>query len=266
MRIQATKWPDQNWRDAGKLMAERNIPAEKHEVMQENVATYLAHRSSDELSPRWQAKVDRELAKPFSDDQVGPRIDALQTSLLNVMNELPSFPSQVYLTGSFSRGRLGANSDLDGYATLKPEDVSKGFDSYEKYVETSDACLFPMSNATPGFNRANLMYAGASVEIDPHRLGESGYLRKVYTCVQEHRDQRRETAAPYEWATSKMWGEGMSASGKREQFEGKTLKSRIMNNILSLGGTLAAVPLLGAVVRKVADLCVHQTHLEKPQV
>lgn len=266
MRIQATKWPDQNWRDAGKLMAERNIPTEKHEVMQENVATYLAHRTSDELSPRWQAKVDRELAKPFSDDQVGPRIDALQTSLLNVMNELPSFPSQVYLTGSFSRGRLGANSDLDGYATLKPEDVSKGFDSYEKYVETSDACLFPMSNATPGFNRANLMYAGASVEIDPNRLGESGYLRKVYTCVQEHRDQRRETAAPYEWATSKMWGEGMSASGKREQFEGKTLKSRIMNNILSLGGTMAAVPLLGAVVRKVADLCVHQTHLEKPQV
>jgi hypothetical protein len=63
-----------------------------------------------------------------------------------------------------------------------------------------------------------------------------------------------------------MWGEGMSAQGKREQFEGKTLKSRIMNNILSLGGTMAAVPLLGAVVRKVADLCVHQIHLEKPAV
>ena len=266
MKIQATKWPDQNWRDAGKRMADRNIPAEKHEVMQENVATYLSHRSSDELSPRWQAKVDRELAMPFSDDQVGPRIDALQTSLLQVMNELPSFPSQVYLTGSFSRGRLGANSDLDGYATLKPEDVSKGFDSYEKYVETSDACLFPLSDATPGFNRANLMYAGASVEVDPKRLGESGYLRKVYTCVQEHRDQRRETSAPYEWATSKMWGEGMSAQGKREQFEGKTLKSRIMNNALSLGGTMAAVPLVGALVRKVADLCVHQIHLDKPQV
>lgn len=266
MRIQGTKWPDQNWRDAGKLMKERNIPAEQHEILQENVATYLSHRSSGKLSDRWQAKVDRELAKPFSDDQVGPRIDALQTSLHKIIHELPSFPSQVYLTGSFSRGRLGANSDLDGYAALKPEDVSKGFDSYEKYVETSDACLFPMSEKSPGFNRANLMYAGASVEIDPKRLGESGYLRKVYTCVQEARTQRRETSTPYEWATGKMWGEGLSAQGKREQFEGKTLKSRIMNNILSLGGTLAAVPFVGAVVRKVADLCVHQTHLEKPQV
>lgn len=265
MRIQ-TKWPDQNWRDAGKLMKDRGIPAEQHEVMQENVATYLSHRSSDQLSARWQAKVDRELARPFTDEQVGPRIDALQTSLLNIIHELPSFPSQVYLTGSFSRGRLGANSDLDGYAALKPEDVSKGFDSYEKYVETSDACLFPMSEASPGFNRANLKYAGASVEIDPKRLGESGYLRKVYTCVLENRTQRRETSSPYEWATGKMWGEGMSAQGKREQFEGKTLKSRITNNILSLGGTMAAVPFLGAVVRKVADLCVHQTHLEKPQV
>ena len=266
MRLQASKWPDQNWRDAGKQMAARGIPAEKHEVMQENVATYLAHRFSDELSPRWQAKVDRELAKPFSDDQVDLRIDALQTSLLENVQELPSYPSKIYLTGSFSRGRLGGNSDLDGYAAMKPEEISRGFDCFEKRVETDGACLFPMSDATPGFNRANLMYNGASVEIDPSRLGESGYLRKVYTCVQEHRDQRRETSAPYEWATSKMWGEGMSAQGKREQFEGKTLKSRIMNNVLSLGGTMAAVPLVGALVRKVADLCVHQLHLEKPQL
>lgn len=265
MRIQ-TKWPDQNWRDAGKLMRERGVPAEKHEVMQENVATYLSHRTSGELSARWQSKVDRELAKPFNDDQVGPRIDVLQQSLLENVQELPSYPSKIYLTGSFSRGRLGANSDLDGYAALKPEEVSKGFDCYEKRVETDGACLFPMSEETPGFNRANLMYAGASVEIDPARLGESGYLRKVYTCVQDARTQRRETSAPYEWTTGKMWGEGMSAQGKREQFEGKTLKSRIMNSILSLGGTMAAVPLVGAVVRKVADLCVHQTHLEQPKV
>lgn len=266
MRICGTKWPDQNWRDAGQRMAERGIPAEQHETMQENLATYMSHRTRGELSDRWEAKVTRELNKPFTDDQVGPRIDALQKSLLENVQELPSYPSKIYLTGSFSRGRLGANSDLDGYATLKPQEVSKGFDCYEKRVESTDACLFPMSEKTPGFNRANLMYAGASVEIDPQRLGESGYLRKVYTCVQDARTQRRETSAPYEWATGKLWGEGLSAQGKREQFEGKTFKSRVTNAILSMGGTLAAVPLVGAIVRKVADLCVHQSHLERPQV
>ena len=268
MRIQAlppSMLRDKNWQAAGQLMQERGIPAEQHEVFQENLATYLCHRSgAGHLSQRWQNKVDRELSKPFCDDQVAGRIDHLQASLLENVQELPVYPSQLYLTGSFSRGRLGANSDLDGYATLPRDQMSAGFDSYENRVEGEGCCLFPLAEDSPGFNRANLMYAGASVAIDPHKLGEVGYLRKVYQHVQEHRDQRRETSTVYEWATGKLWGEGLNAKAKREQFEGKTLKSRITNATLSLAGTLSAVPILGAVVRKVADLAVHQIHLDQP--
>jgi len=181
------------------------------------------------------------------------------------VQELPVFPSQVYLTGSFSRGRLGANSDLDGYATLPEDRMSGGFDCFEKRVASDGSCLFPLSIERPGFNQANLLYAGASVAVNPSRLGESGYLCKVYQHVLDHRQQRRETSTAYEWATGKMWGEGLNAKEKREQFEGKTLKSRPMNSVLALGGSLSMVPLLGAVVRKAADLAVNQVHLEQPQ-
>jgi hypothetical protein len=265
LRLRAPK-QDQDWQDAGRLMAERGIPADGHQFMQENLATYLSHRSgSGELSERWQSKLDRELQKPFTDLQVSERVEYLQQSLLENLSELPSYPSQVYLTGSFSRGRLGGNSDLDGYATLRPEDMSAGFDCFEKRVESDGSCLFPTSSERPGFNRANLLYAGASVEVDPARLSEPGYLRKTYQHVLDNRpEERRETAALYEWATGKMWGEGLSASKKREQFEGKTFKSRLMNAALSMGGTLSMVPLVGPVVRKVADLCVNQSHLGPP--
>lgn len=258
--------PDQDWQDAGQLMADHGIPAEGHQIMQENLATYLAHRSFGDLSARWQHKVDRELARPFLDEAVGTRLDVLQKSLLDNVNELPAYPSQLYLTGSFSRGRLGANSDLDGYAVMKPEHMSAGFDSYEKRVEDQDAsCLFPLSEDRPGYNRANLMMvAGASVAIDPQQLSRPGYLRETYQGVRAARTQRRETAAGYEWLTGKMWKEGMSASQKREEFEGKTFKSRMMNAAMSLGGTLAGLPLVGPVVRWGANLCVHQQHTDLP--
>lgn len=254
---------DKDWQDAGKLMDMRGIPAQDHQFMQENVAAYLSHRDAKgALSERWQHKVDRELNKPFTDDAIGKRLDFLQSDLLANVQELPAYPSKIYLTGSFSRGRLGGNSDLDGYAEMKPEQISAGFDSYENRVDGEGCCLFPMSETRPGFNRANLMYAGASVAIDPQKLSVPGYLRQTYQFVLDHRNEsRRETAGWYEGLTAKMWGEGMNAKEKRESFEGKTFKSRLTNSILAMGGTMAAVPLVGAVVRKVADLAVRQNHL-----
>lgn len=251
--------------EAAQLMQDRHIPLDGHLAMQENLATYLSHRNFGQLTARWQNKVDRELKNPYSDEQVAARIDQLQKSLLENVQELPHLPSKIYVTGSFARGRLGGNSDLDGYAVLNPQDISKGFDSYEKRVEMQDeACLFPLASDRPGYNRANLMLVGgASVAVDPTRLEQPGYLQEVYQEVKAHRpSDRRETTAFSEWLGGAVWKEGKSAKSKRETFEGKTLKSRIWNAGWSLGGTLAGLPGVGAVVRWAANGLVKQHHRE----
>lgn len=256
---------DVNYQDAGQMMLDHGIDLQNRSAMRENLATYLSHRTFGSVSPRWQAKIDRELHKPFTDDQVATRIDHLQKSLFENVCELPKMPSKVYITGSFARGRLGANSDLDGYAVLKPEDIGKGFDSFEKRVEAEDgACLFPLNETQPGLNRANLMMvAGATVTIDPSKLDQPGYLNETYHKVLADKSgDRRETAAAYEWLTSKVWKEGKTAASKRESFEGKSLVSKLTNGAMAFCGTMAAVPVVGPVLRWGANLCVKQQHSE----
>jgi hypothetical protein len=258
---------DRNWKDAGKLLAERGIAAENHAILQENVATYLSHRSClGNLPERWQSKLHRDLCTPYSDDQVEPRVDALQASLWENLQELPVFPSQVYLSGSFSRGRLGPHSDLDGYALLPPDKMSRGLDCFEKRVSGPGACLVPLNQESPGLTQANLMSAGASVAIDPSKLAQPGYLRKVYHHVQQQRPQRRETSSLFEWATQQVWAEELSAREKREQLEGKTLASRLTQGLLSLAGGLARLPVVGVAVESLADLAVNQVHLDQPDL
>ena len=262
----AVKSTDPALDEAHALMKDHGVPLEEHSAMAENLATYLSHRSFGTIAGRWQHKIDRELANPCTDKQVQERIDHLQESLLENVMELPRMPAKLYITGSFARGRLGGNSDLDGYALLKPEDISAGFDSYEKRVEVQDAsCLFPMSDDRPGFNRANLMMVGgASVAIDPTQLKKPGYMREVYGGVVSKRGKnRRETSGPYEWLTSKAWKEGLSPSDKRASFEGRTMKSRLTNAAMAFCGTLAGLPLIGAVVRWGANTCVKQNHSER---
>lgn len=253
-----TPLPDRNWQDAGRLMAERGIPSQDHTYLQETLATYLSHRSGDELSPRWQSKLERELLSPYGDEQIVNRIDQLQNSLKTLLDELPAYPSQLYLTGSFSRGRLGANSDLDAYGTINPQHLPQAFDSFEKNVAGPDACLVPISGDKPGLKEGNLLAAGASVKIDPARLAEPGYLRRVYQHVQQERRERKETSALYEWMTGLVWSEELDAHQKREQIE----KGGLTHQAMALAGTLAALPVLGPVVRKTADLFVNQSHLE----
>ncbi|MBS2037821.1 hypothetical protein JST97_22745 [bacterium] len=248
---------DRHWQDAGRLLRERNIPEASHEAMQENLATYLAHRQGNELAPRWQAKLERELQTPYSDEQVQQRIDQLQNNLKALLDELPAYPSQLYLTGSFSRGRLGANSDLDAYATLKPEHLKAGFDSFEKHVGGGEACLVPFSEKTPGLNRGNLLAAGASVEVDAQRIGQPGYLREVYQQVQDQRSQRKETSQLFEWMTGQVWSEELTPHQKRLRME----EGGLTHHAMALAGTMAGVPWINSLVYATADLFVTQSHL-----
>ncbi|MFN8611197.1 MAG: hypothetical protein U0931_26875 [Vulcanimicrobiota bacterium] len=249
---------DRHWQDAGRLLRERGIAEAGHQALRENVATYLSHRTStDELPPRWQAKLDRDLSNPYTTRQVQRRIDQLQKRLKQVLDELPAYPSQLHLTGSFSRGRLGANSDLDAYATVRPEHLKAGFDAFEKTVDQGEACLVPLSEATPGLNLGNLLAAGASVRVQPERLAEPGYLRKVYRHVQTHRQQRKETSSVFEWMTGMVWGEELTPRQKRLRME----QGGLTHQAMAVAGSMAGVPVLSSAVYGTANLFVTQSHL-----
>lgn len=238
-------------------MAERGIPEENHLLLRENVATGLSHDSE-----RFTLKVERDLQSPYTDDQVLHRCDQLQASLRETLAQLPAFPSKLYLTGSFSHGRLTANSDLDSYGVLPAEHVSA---TYKLFAEADEnpliAKVFPLNEERPGYNQAMLMATGASVEIDPVDLARPGFLRETYREILAHREPpRRETHPVYEWACSKLWSEDLTPQQKVEQFEGKSVRSRVLGWGLSLAGTLAMTPLVGPVVRGCADYMVKQDH------
>jgi hypothetical protein len=249
---------NQDWFEAGTLLSEKGIEPQNRRLLQENVATYLAHRPEGETFPsgRWENKLERELSQPYSDEQVFQHIDGLQASLLNNLSELPSYPKAIYLTGSFSKGRLGANSDLNGYAMLPSDEFQAAFQTFQSRFNNAEtnnkANLFPMSESSPGFNKAMLMVEGTSVKLSPDRLKEEGYLRGVYSDILDTKSPDRvETKPGTDGIVGKMW---------RSKFERQTLHFRAMRWALHLGGTLSRLPLLGAALESGVEKIVRQDH------
>lgn len=253
---------DKDWQDAGRLMREHQIPSEDHTIFQENLATYLSHRKGEEPSLRWQNKIKRELTTPYTDQQVYQQLDTLEDSLQANLRELPSMPSKLYITGSFAKGRLGGNSDIDGFAVMKEQEISAGFDSYvAREKEGTAANLFPLSENSPGYNKGHLLFAGQSATFTPDQIMQDGFLREAYDHIRGNRSgKRRETTAVFEKITSKLWGEEKSAEDKREAFESQSLRTRLQNGIMSLGGTLSMTPLVGPAVMAVCDMFATQRH------
>lgn len=257
---------DLDWVDAGNLMKAHDIEFEGHSLLRENLATYLAHRTEGIPSQRWQNKIDRELKSPYTDGDVFKHIETLEDSLQANLSELqlPAYPSKVYITGSFAKGRLGANSDLDGFAAIPRGQMSAGFDSYEKReANPTGANLFPLADDSPGYARGHLMFSGQSVEMTPEQLLKDGSLSKAYSKILETRSMdRRETSNSFEWITGKLWGEEKTAEEKREAFESNSLKTRIQNTVMAFGGTLSTTPLVGPAVNWIADKFAAQRHLD----
>lgn len=255
---------DTYWVQAGDLMTQAKVELADHTHMRENIATYLAHSTRSIPSARWENKLQRELNSPYTDEQVYRHLEELEDSLQANLQELPVMPGKVYITGSFAKGRLGANSDLDGFAVVKPEHMSAGFDSYERReVNPTGSNLFPLSENSPGYIQGHLMFTGQSVEFTPEALLVDGTLRRTYDEIRKGRHEDRvETSQSFEWATNKLWGEDKSAKEKREAFESNSFKTRLQNGVMALGGTLSQTPLIGLAVNAVTDLFVAQKHLK----
>lgn len=247
---------------AATMMQARGIPMAGHSLLGENLATYLSHESDGQLLPRWQKKIERDLSRPYTDGAVGERLDQLQNSLLELVEHFPHIPSKIYLSGSFARGRMGANSDLDGCAVIPDADVKPVFDLFDQRVGLEQAAsLFPLADTQPSYNRALLMMAaGATVSIDPLQLKKPGLLRETYRQVLNHKPKdRQEVSFLFDRFVSNSW-KGLSVADKRQAIEGPSLKTKLTSAAMAAAGTMAAIPLLGAVVRWGANLCVRQQH------
>lgn len=239
-------------------MSDKGIEPSGHRLMQENVATYLAHRPKGAELPtgRWETKLQRDLKDPYSDDRVTKHIDQLQNSLLENLKQLPSYPSEIYVTGSFAKGRLSPHCDLNGYAVLPSDQFDPAFQNFQRRFDESEsdvqANLFPMSESSPGFNKAMLMVEGTSLLIPTARLKEEGYLRSVYSdLLHDKSDSRLESKPSTDGIVGKMW---------RSKFERETFHFKAMRGALHLGGTLARIPLLGSLVKAGVGRVIRQSH------
>jgi hypothetical protein len=249
---------NQDWFDAGSLMSEKGLNLQNHRLMQENIATYLAHRPEGEALPtgRWETKLERELSEPYTDNQVFQHVDSLQASLLDNLSELPSYPKEVFITGSFSKARLGANSDMNGYAVLPSDEFQPAFENFQTRFDadktSKNANLFPMSESSPGFNKGMFLVEGTSVKLSTDRLQEQGYLRSVYTDLLDTKNPERTESKPgSDGIVGKMW---------RSKFERQTFHFRAMRWALHLGGTLSRIPLLGSALEAGVERVVRQDH------
>lgn len=243
-------------------MDQRAIPQENHEVYRENLATYLAHAGRTFPSARWTRKVERELAAPYTNQQVQHHLERLEDSLQQNLRELPAMPSRVYITGSFAKGRLGANSDLDGFMAIPKEHMNAGFDSYERREkETTGSNLFPLADDAPGYTRGHLLFAGQSVAFSADQLMKEGSLSEAYSAILKERDTDRiETSQTFEWITSKLWSDDKTAKEKRDAFENQSLKTRIQNAIMAAGGHLSNGEVTGPAFNWFVDKFAKQSH------
>lgn len=180
----------------------------QHQIMQQNVANYLAHMRTlgDELPAealrdqkslqkavsqgmvghggqqqvaeklRWRSKLQREIQFPYRDNQVGVRLHECVQDLKSVLAPFAPFPHQVYLVGGplgQREGRFGGNSDLDVVMKVQPEGLAQAQSLVAQLGrEGADRKhTFELHVTSPEQFPEVERYFGASVELNETKLG-----------------------------------------------------------------------------------------------
>lgn len=106
------------YQQADRMLAQRKIPREGHELLRENLASSLAQGPGD----RWTKKIERDLENPYSDREVFAHLHKLEALSLQLA---PFSTGTWHVFGSIPKGRFGANSDLDVNCEggLAPENI-----------------------------------------------------------------------------------------------------------------------------------------------
>jgi hypothetical protein len=73
---------------------------------------------------RWLSKLQRDIQAPYSDSQVGARLDTCCNDLQKILPHFSKIPHQLFLVGgplASGEGRFGAHSDLDLVLAVDPQ-------------------------------------------------------------------------------------------------------------------------------------------------
>jgi predicted nucleotidyltransferase len=276
MQVHPTSRPS-HWQTAAKLLEERKLKPEEHVLLQENLATYLTHldgvEEGDNPHSRWTIKMQRDLEKPYSDAEVLSHVDDLQSDLKNRLAEMPVYPSQVYVTGSFMRGRLGDNSDLDAFFVFPEEARAMDLSKLLTDAREDSVIAFPLFEDNPGMVRSLLIVGGARLAISKEAVDRPGALREEYARTLEQRGisvegdrcrrttewtERRETHKLFEWITSRTWKESNTHQDKWDSLHGPGWKGVCNRTALEVAGRLAGLPGVEWAVNRGMDLIVKQ--------
>lgn len=265
---------DPKWDAAGKLLQERQIPSKDHVLLQENVATALSHSG-----PRFANKLQRELSQPYTDGEVMEHLEEMQEDLKDCLASMASIPHRVYVHGSYSRGRLGAASDLDVLVELDRSAPQKDLDLLRRSSSDDGPTLFPLFADDLNYNRALFLVNGSSREIDPAQLQRPGYLQEVYQeelvdrgIVRDSEGtfhkvapapDREEIDPVFARVLNAFWGEEKTLDDKWETLYSQGWKARAMRTGFRVVGALSALPGVGWLVHKVVDALIPQDHQSK---
>lgn len=136
------------YRQAARILDLAELDSTRHRILEENLASclhnlrqsvpekalgslaqlkaWLRRKQADfeargtfggmELS-RWPAKIVRDVEQPYSDHEVGQRVQqvsaAFQRQVRSLRADLPGYPREFMAFGGVAHGRFGGNSDLD---------------------------------------------------------------------------------------------------------------------------------------------------------
>lgn len=265
---------DPYWDLAAGKLTEKGISQTDHVLLQENVATYLANGASHEGS-RFNLKMQRDLSQPYKDQEVFAHVDELQQSLVDNLAAIPVTPRQVYVNGSFARGRLGVNSDLDALIALDGKDRQADLKPLISMASDTSATVFPIFLDDLNYNRTVFMISGSSRKVETEDLKNPTFLREKYAEELRARGilkdeagchkvaatpHRREIQPTFEKVMETMWKEGQTVEHKWDSLMSDSWKARTNRTAFRVAGALCGLPVVGALFEKAADVLVTQDH------
>jgi polyhydroxyalkanoate synthesis regulator phasin len=191
---------------AQKLLKALDLSEKNHVIFRENIATYIAQLKDDFVERlqkedgqqlvqslthafpygdmRWGKKLQRDIEKPYSDEEVFSHLETVQKELkqkleqAKALNPTP-FPAKIYVTGSLVKGRFGANSDLDLLADAGDSRIVQPKESFQDQVH-----IQYLAGGQSHWREAFLNAFGEKVEISLEDiLADKPVLQNIYRQV-----------------------------------------------------------------------------------
>jgi hypothetical protein len=292
---------------AERVLDAQGVALEDHVLMRENLATYftqaISRKTAERIAAgdrpaetvldyvknsktggRWEKKIEREIAAPYTDQQVHDHLAQLGSGLSAWLARIDKgYPMRVEITGSITKGRCGANSDVDVMVDVgkKPGSDAPPPAVNDQDHEKSDISLTELN--TLGFGQKNFMRLMMGPRIPVPDKPDAQFLSRTYDEVLGRKGLRfvddgggkvhverfapapkRHSEVPFKWmahAIDLALDEDHDADEVEQMKRHDGIGRKLLGVAMSATGIAAAIPgPIGWVTVKLLDkLVVRQT-------